>query len=88
MTIEQVIEECTIENEVVKLPEIELDRKVYTGVKKKLEGIGGKWNRSAKGFVFPTDPSALLGRVQSGENVNLKKDALNIRRIQVKTTGI
>ncbi|OIN55844.1 methyltransferase [Arsenicibacter rosenii] len=74
MTIDQVIAECTIEGNVVKLPVIQLERKVYMETAKRLEGIGGKWNRKLGGFLFKGDPSALLGRVQSGEKVNLKKD--------------
>ena len=74
MNLETALEQCTIENNVVILPDVQLDRKVYAGLKKKLEGIGGKWNRKAKGFVFvDRDPNELLGRVQKGEDINLKK---------------
>lgn len=74
MQLEEVINQCTIENNVVFLPNVQLERKVYLEVNKKLQGIGGKWNRKNKGFVFQSDPSTLLGRVKDGENINLKKD--------------
>lgn len=75
MTKDEVLEQCTIEGNVVKLPDTQLERKLYMEVKKSLEGIGGKWKGGkVAGFVFPSDPAALLGRVQEGEKINLKKD--------------
>jgi type I restriction-modification system DNA methylase subunit len=74
MTAEQFIDECQIDGNVVVFPDVQLDRKTYQEVQKKLSGIGGKWSRKHKGFLFPSDPSKLLGRVQAGEEVNLKKD--------------
>jgi predicted RNA methylase len=74
MTTQEVLDQSTIEGNVVFLPDIVLDRKQYCEVAKSLELIGGKWNRKAKGFVFPHDPSELLKRVNTGEKVNLKKE--------------
>lgn len=75
MTTEEVLQGCTIDGTVVKLPDVQLERKAYMDVKKHLEGIGGKWKGGkTAGFVFPHDPSELLGRVANGEKVNLKKD--------------
>lgn len=73
--VEDVLKNCTIEGNVVKLPEGQLDRKTYLDTKNKLEKIGGKWKGGKiAGFVFESDPSELLGRVAGGENVNLKKE--------------
>ena len=74
MTKQDVFDQCTIEDNVVKLPDVQLERPLYMEVNKALQGIGGKWNRKEKGFLFPTDPAVLLGRVQGGEKINLKKD--------------
>lgn len=74
MTKQEVLDQCRIEGNNVFLPDIQLDRKLYDEVNKALTGIGGKWNRSAKAHVFTTNPRELLGRVQVGENINLKKD--------------
>ena len=74
MTKDELLEQCTIDGMIVKLPDIQLERTLYMQVNKALQGIGGKWNRKEQGFVFQQDPSALLGRVQNGENVNLKKE--------------
>ena len=75
MNTQEILKNCTIEGTVIKLPEGQLDRKVYMDIKKALEGIGGKWKGGkVSGFEFPQDPSELLGRVSGGEKVNLKKD--------------
>jgi len=41
----------------------QLDRKLYLGVNKVLERIGGKWNRKAKAHVFDDDPTERLNNV-------------------------
>jgi hypothetical protein len=75
MTKEQVLQECTIEGNVVKLPDVQLDRNEYMDVKKALELIGGKWKGGkVAGFVFATDPTDLLNQVANGEKRNLKKE--------------
>lgn len=46
-----------IEGNVLKRCEMQLDRKVYEGLNKALEALGGKWNRRAQGHVFAEDPT-------------------------------
>jgi Dimethyladenosine transferase (rRNA methylation) len=75
MTTEEILQSCTIENTVVKLPEIQLERNAYMDVKKKLELIGGKWKSGkVQGFVFEQDPTDLLYQISSGEKRNIKKE--------------
>lgn len=74
MTKRDILNQCSIElNNVVKLPNMQLDRKIYLEVAKALELIGGKWNRKVQGFVFSTDPSDLLEQISDGTQINLKK---------------
>lgn len=68
-----ILKACTVSGLVVRLPEGQLDRKLYLEVKAKLELIGGKWNKKEQGFMFKADPSELLDRVAGGERVNLQK---------------
>lgn len=71
----EVLQACTIEGTIIKLPPHQLDRKVYIQVKKSLELIGGTWKGGKVfGFVFPNDPTELLGKVCGGDKVNLKKE--------------
>lgn len=74
MTKDEAIKACTVSGTTILLPEGQLDRTVYTQVNKALQGIGGKWNRKAQGFVFSQDPTDLLIEIQGGKKINLKKD--------------
>lgn len=77
-TKQDVLQQCTVENNVVKLPAVQLERKLYQEVAKALEGIGGKWNKKAGGFSFAPgyedEINSLLGKIAGGEKVNLKKE--------------
>jgi hypothetical protein len=75
LTKEEVLQKCTVEGTVVKLPAEQLERKVYQEVQKALELIGGKWKGGkVYGFVFATDPTDLLAQIANGEQRNLKKE--------------
>jgi hypothetical protein len=74
-TKEEVLQNCTVEGNVIKLPNTQLDRKLYQEVAKSLELIGGKWKGGKIfGFVFLTDPTDLLEEIANGEKRNLKKE--------------
>jgi hypothetical protein len=74
-TKEEVLQNCTVEGTTVKLPNVQLDRKLYQDVAKSLELIGGKWKGGKVfGFVFATDPTDLLDQIANGEKRNLKKE--------------
>jgi hypothetical protein len=72
---EEILKNCTVEGTVVKLPNVQLDRKVYQEVAKALQLIGGKWKGGKiSGFVFDLDPTDLLKQISIGEKRNLKKE--------------
>ena len=74
-TVRDILAECTVEGNLLKLPDIQLDRKTYTDVNKVLENLGGKWNRKLKGHLFDSSPEAALDEViLSGEYTNSKKE--------------
>jgi SAM-dependent methyltransferase len=71
----EVLMKSRLDGVVLKLPSYQLDRPLYSKVKKMLEGIGGKWNRKAQGFIFMHNPRPLLDRiVKQGATINLKQD--------------
>ena len=75
MTVEQILQQCTVEGKIIRLPGIQLERKIYLDVAKKLNLIGGKWKGGkVSGFVFEQDPTELLMKIATGENRNLKKE--------------
>lgn len=56
------------------LPPGQLERSLYERVNKVLIGLGGKWDRRAKGHVFKTDPRPLFGEaVETGKFTDRKK---------------
>jgi len=75
MKKEEILQQCTVDGNVVKLPNIQLKRNEYLEVKKSLELIGGKWKGGKVfGFVFATNPTDLLKEIANGEKRNLKKE--------------
>ena len=76
MDITDIIRGCTIANgNIIKLPEIQLERADYVKVKKLFEGNGGKWKGGrCQGFLFDTtDVSPILARLQGGDLTDYKK---------------
>lgn len=71
-----VLSQCRAEGNVLFLPDVQLDRKLYTEVNKVLEKMGGKWNRKEKGHVFSDgDPAEMLEVVLLTQEVrDLKKE--------------
>lgn len=74
MEVIEILKQCKVIGNVAILPDIQLDRKTYLDVAKKIELIGGKWDRKNKGFLFTQDPSELLGIIANGEKKNIKKE--------------
>jgi SAM-dependent methyltransferase len=72
----EVLKQCTVEGNTVRLPNVFLERKEYLEVAKKLNLIGGKWKGGkTQGFVFDFDPSGLLAQIaEEGKDINLKKE--------------
>ena len=75
MTKQEILQKCTVDGNIIKLPEGQLERKLYTEVASALNLIGGKWvGHKTMGFVFPSDPTELLSQIAGGESRNLKKE--------------
>ena len=74
MNINDVLNQCEISGNIVTLPDIQLERKLYQEVAKKIELIGGKWNRGAKGFIFKQNPNELFEAIKNGEKKDIKKE--------------
>ncbi len=75
MTTKEVLQQCIVDGNIIKLPAVQLERKEYTEVKRELELIGGKWKGGkTQGFVFEEDPTDLLEQIANGEKRNLKKE--------------
>lgn len=70
-----ILQECSVDGLLVKLPDGQLDRKLYQIVAKQLQLIGGKWKGGkTQGFLFSEDPTDYLAKLCAGESINLKKE--------------
>jgi len=58
-----ILSRVSIDGNIVTLNCGQLNRKQYLEVNGVLEAMGGKWNRKAKGHIFPDNPSAKLEAV-------------------------
>lgn len=76
LTAKKVLSMCNITyDHIVKLPDIKLDKKIYDEVKSIIDKNGGKWKGGkTQGFQFGFDPTELFEKLQSGEEVNNKKE--------------
>jgi hypothetical protein len=75
MTKEIILQGCTVEGSIVRLPPGELDRKLYEDVAKSLKLIGGQWKGGkTMGFVFSEDPTNLLAQIARGTKRDIKKE--------------
>jgi precorrin-6B methylase 2 len=56
-----ILASCTLDGNMVRLPEGRLDRKLYEGVNEVLVALGGKWvGRKVQAHVFDEDPAPML----------------------------
>lgn len=70
-----ILQQCTVDGLLIRLPAVQLDRKLYQEVAKQLELIGGKWKGGkTQGFIFKEDPTDYLAKLCVGESINLKKE--------------
>jgi predicted RNA methylase len=71
--VRDVLARSTITATSVKLPDGQLERKLYEAVNKALEGAGGRWDRKSKTHLFDRDPREALGlAVETGKALNLR----------------
>lgn len=69
-----ILSRSRIEENMLFLPDEQLDRKMYQAVNKCIVNIGGKWNRKAKAHIFDHDPSDDLdSMLLTGEMIDMKK---------------
>lgn len=73
--VEEVLKHCSFENNILRLPDVQLNPKSYAEVKKWIMEAGGKWNGGkVQGFTFDFDATRVAGILMSGKRCNLKQD--------------
>ncbi len=69
-----ILKQSTITDTSLKLPDIQLARPLYDAVNKVIVAAGGKWSKTHKAHLFPTDPREALGMaLETGEVINQKQ---------------
>lgn len=72
--IRAILDQCEFTPTTIKLPEGQLDRKLYVQINAILEEAGGKWSKKLKLHAFPSNPKEKLGLiVEGGVLVDSKK---------------
>lgn len=73
--VEEVLKHCTFQDNILKLPDVQLNPKSYAEVKKWISEAGGKWTGGkVQGFTFDFDATRVTGILMSGKRCNLKHD--------------
>jgi predicted RNA methylase len=70
-----IIESGEVKDNLYYLPNIQLDRKVYSEINKVLNFLGGKWNKKLKAHVFDTPiGEAIDNFLLTGDIKDIKKE--------------
>lgn len=73
--VRNVLERAVITEKMLVLPTGQLDRKLYEAVNKVIVNAGGKWNKSAKAHIFPSDPRERMGMtLANGKSLDVKQE--------------
>lgn len=72
---EDILKHCTLEDNVLKLPSVQFNKKSYSEAKKWIEEAGGQWKGGkVQGFTFPFNAERVFSILHSGRRCNLQQD--------------
>nr|DAT14020.1 MAG TPA: Type I restriction enzyme Methylase [Caudoviricetes sp.] len=74
-SVEEILKHCTLENSILKLPQVQFNKKSYAEAKKWIEEAGGSWQGGKiQGFTFPFNPERVFSILKAGKRCNLQQD--------------
>ena len=74
LNVEEILKHCTLEDGVMKLPNVQLNKKSYAEAKKWIEEAGGSWQGGkVQGFTFPFNSKRVFSILSQGKRCNLAK---------------
>lgn len=74
-SVEDILKHCTLENNVMKLPQVQFNKKSYAEAKKWIEEAGGSWiGGKVQGFTFPFNAERVFNILHEGKQCNLQQD--------------
>lgn len=75
MSPEDVLKQCVLKDNIIYLPNIQLSKKTYAEVKKRIEEAGGKWSGGGiQGFTFEINAGRVFKLLQEKGRYNLAKE--------------
>lgn len=72
-TVEEILKHCELRDNVLYLPNVQLDKKAYQEAKRWIEEAGGKWSTKQQGFTFDFNADRVCGILLQGKRYNLKQ---------------
>lgn len=74
-SVEDILKHCTLEGNVLKLPQVQFNRKFYAEAKKWIEEAGGSWQGGKiQGFTFPFNAERVFSILHEGKRCNLQQE--------------
>lgn len=74
-TAEEILKHCTLQDNVLKLPAVQFNKKSYADAKKWIEEAGGSWTGGkVQGFTFPFNAERVFAILKEGKRCNLKQE--------------
>ena len=74
-SVEDILKHCTLENNVMKLPQVQFNKKSYAEAKKWIEEAGGSWmGGKVQGFTFPFNADRVFSILHEGKRCNLHQE--------------
>lgn len=74
-SVEEILKHCTLEDNVLKLPQVQFNKKSYAEAKKWIEEAGGSWQGGkVQGFTFPFNPERVFAILNEGKRCNLAQE--------------
>ena len=73
-TVEKILSECTLEDNIMRLPQVQFTKKTYLEVKNRILEAGGEWNGQKNGFTFDFDAQRVFDILKSGKRCNLQQE--------------
>ena len=73
-TVEKILSECVLEDNIMRLPQVQFNKKRYLEVKNRILEAGGEWNGQLNGFTFDFDAKRVFELLKSGKRCNLQQE--------------
>lgn len=73
--VAEILKHCTLENNILKLPQVQFNKKSYADAKKWIEEAGGSWQGGkVQGFTFPFNAERIFSILKDGKRCNLQQE--------------